>query len=410
MPTTNTPSRYGSVAKSFHWLTALLVLSLIPFGQYATYLAHQIADGASDPALVARTTFLFSMHKTVGLAVFFVALLRILWALSQPKPGLLNGHHKAEAWAAETVHWLLYGSLVIVPLSGWVHHAATTGFAPIWWPFGQSLPFVPKDAQVAQWATVVHYLFQWVLTGAVALHIAGALKHHVFDQDATLRRMLPGQGEAQPSQEQPGHVLPFVTALIIWGAVLLGAAGMGWFSKPHQEVAQETSSTSEVVQDTAGNWAVQSGNLSITVVQMGSDITGQFADWTADISYDETPDADGVYGQVTVDVRIPSLTLGSVTDQATGNAYLDAAAHPNAVFTADLFEDAGQKMARGTLTIKDQSVPVELPFTLEITDDTAVASGQMQVNRLDFNIGEPGEGSVAFAVQIGFALEATRRD
>lgn len=410
MPAHNSASRYGWVAKSFHWLTALLILSLIPAGQYATYLAHQIADGASDPALIARTTFLFSMHKTFGVAVFFVALARIIWALSQPKPGLLNGQHRAEAWAAETVHWLLYGSLVIVPLTGWVHHAATTGFAPIWWPFGQSLPFVPKDEGVAKIATILHYLFQWVLTAAVALHILGALKHHVIDKDATLRRMLPGGGEAQPSEAQPGHVLPFVTALFVWGAVVIGAAGMGWFAKPHQEVAAESSSITETAAEPAGNWTVQDGNLSISVVQNGSDITGQFADWSADITYDEAPNADGIYGSVTVDVRIPSLTLGSVTGQATGEAYLDAANHPTAVFAADLIEEDGQKIARGTLTIKDQSVPVDLPFALNIEGDTATASGQMEVNRVDFGIGEPGEGSVAFAVQIAFELTATRAE
>ena len=128
MPTNNSASTYGSVTKTFHWLTALLILSNIPLGLIASDLAHEVQIAPTE-TLVNRATFLFSLHKTIGVTIFFVALARIAWAISQPKPGLLNGDKWAEAWAAETVHWLLYGSLVMVPLSGWVHHAATTGFA-----------------------------------------------------------------------------------------------------------------------------------------------------------------------------------------------------------------------------------------------------------------------------------------
>ncbi|MEM9844950.1 MAG: cytochrome b/b6 domain-containing protein, partial [Pseudomonadota bacterium] len=143
----NTQTRYGAVTKTFHWLTALLILSAIPLGFVANDIAHAIKnpDIATSDADITRAALLFSLHKTIGVASFFVALGRIAWAMSQPKPGLLNGDKKLESYAAETVHWLLYGSLLLAPLSGWVHHAATTGFAPIWWPFGQSLPFIPKN-------------------------------------------------------------------------------------------------------------------------------------------------------------------------------------------------------------------------------------------------------------------------
>ena len=423
MPAHNSPSRYGSVAKMFHWLTALLILSLIPLGQYATYLADMIrlADGAPDQGLVSRTVFLFSLHKTLGVAVFFVALLRILWAVSQRKPGLLNGDNRPEALAAETVHYLLYGSLVIVPLTGWVHHAATTGFAPIWLPFGQSLPFVAKDEALAELSTTLHYIFQWVLVGAVALHVAGAFKHHLIDKDATLRRMLPGDIEGQPSDAQPGHIVPLVGALGIWALVLVGASSLGWFSgeahshdhdhtHEHSQGVTDTSSSSMSTTGTSGQggWIVDTGTLSLRVIQMGSEVVGSFADWSADISYEDAPDTTGKHGGVTVTVAIASLEMGSVSDQAKGAEYLDAAAFPKAVFKADLIEEGGQMLARGTLTLKGQSMPLDLPFTLDIQDDTAQAEGQIEVNRLDFAIGEPGEGTVAFGVSIGFDLTATR--
>jgi cytochrome b561 len=398
----NTATSYGSVTKTFHWLIALGILLALPLGYFANDLAHAVQnpDIATSDAQVARAALLFSLHKTIGLTVFFVALARILWALTQTKPGLLNGDTAVESRLAQTVHWLLYGSLVAVPLSGWIHHASTTGFAPIWWPFGQSLPFVPKDDAVAQVTATLHFVLQWVLVGALGLHIAGALKHHVIDGDATLRRMLPGNTAAEPTARQPGHGLPLLGALVVWAVVLGGAYGLGWFKL---DAAQAPSRTLASVES---DWRVQDGTLEITVIQMGSEVTGSFADWTAQISYDAA--ADNPNGDVTVTVAIPSLTLGSVTDQAMSAEYFNAEAHPTARFDADIVQEDGGHIARGTLTIKDQSTPVELPFDLTIEDDTAQASGGLTVDRRTFGIGGESTDSLGASVDIRFDLTATR--
>ncbi|MET4104011.1 cytochrome b561/polyisoprenoid-binding protein YceI [Roseovarius sp. MBR-78] len=403
MPITSSATTYGAVTKAFHWLTALLILANLPLGWFAAEMAEAIAATGGSEAQVARAALLFSIHKTTGVAVFFVALLRILWALSQTKPGLLNGDRPLEAWAAECVHWLLYGSLVAVPLSGWVHHAATTGFAPIWWPFGQNLPFVPKSEALSEIAATLHFVFILVLAGALAAHVAGALKHHLIDGDATLRRMLPGGGAAQPTARQPGHALPLVAALVIWAAVLGGAGALGWFAKP-------VAGTGPALAAVQSDWTVQEGSLAITVRQMGSEVTGSFADWTADIAYSEQPGAGGRHGTVEVVMAIPSLTLGSVTSQAMGRDFFNAEEHPTATFKADLLAQAGGHVARGTLTIKGQSVPVEMPFALAIEGDTARASGGMAVDRRDFAIGMGTQdaGQLGFEVGISFDLVAQR--
>ena len=78
MPAQNAPTRYGSVARSLHWLTALLILSAIGLGLYAEDLPYDTAETLAAKAQI------FSIHKTIGVAAFFVALARILWALSQP--------------------------------------------------------------------------------------------------------------------------------------------------------------------------------------------------------------------------------------------------------------------------------------------------------------------------------------
>ncbi|NIZ13298.1 cytochrome b/b6 domain-containing protein [Phaeobacter sp. HF9A] len=406
----NTFQSYGSVAKTFHWLTALLILSAFPIGYFAHELAHHIQspefDGSQDT--INRATFLFSLHKTIGVAVFFTAVLRILWALSQKKPGLLHPERKLEAWAAETAHWLLYGAMVIVPLTGWIHHAATDGFAPIWWPFGQNLPLVPKSELISELFSTLHYYAMLLLGATILAHVAGALKHHVIDKDSTLLRMAPGQRALPQPPAQQHSALPFVSALVIWG-VVIGASS--WFFVASQNLAQSAPSLARQSQSAEGSgWGVQDGSLGLEIVQMGSSVSGSFADWSANINFEE-PSAPGPAGDVTVTIAIPSLQLGTVSDQAMGADYFDAASYPTAVFAADLVQiEADQYEARGTLTIRDQTVPTTLPFTLELDGDTAKMNGRVTVNRMDFNVGAAtkDESTLGYSVDIAVQLTAKR--
>ncbi|MEM8653632.1 MAG: cytochrome b/b6 domain-containing protein [Pseudomonadota bacterium] len=404
MALANTADRYGSLSKTFHWLTALLILTLMPLGLIANDMAYQIKTGAETAdSFVARTAWLFSLHKTLGVAVFFVALLRILWALSQPKPGLLHPDRKVESLAAETVHWLLYGSLVLVPLSGWIHHAAASGFAPIWWPFGQGLPLVPKSEAVAGAMGGAHWVLTKVLGIAVLLHVAGALKHHLIDKDATLRRMWFGQTEVPATTPEHKHLVPITAALALWALALSGGAALGVYA-PHTDAVAAAE-----LEEVQSDWQVQEGTLGIVVTQLGSEVEGQFADWTAAISFDETVE-NGVAGTVEVTVSIGSLTLGSVTDQAMGPDFFNAADFPTATYVADIVPITDGYEAQGTLTIKDQSMPITLPFGLSIDGDTASMTGGLTLDRRSFNIGETmaDESSLKFAVDVNVSLTATR--
>jgi cytochrome b561/polyisoprenoid-binding protein YceI len=397
MPRSNTTTRYGSVAKTFHWLTALLILSALVLGFVAYRAPYE------DSAQLAFKATLFSLHKTVGLAAFFTALLRILWAFTQPRPKLLNGDHGLEAWAAETAHWVLYGSMVLVPLTGWMHHAATTGFAPIWWPFGQSLFFVPKDPTVAAVLGGAHFLFMVVLVLTLLAHIGGALKHFVIDRDKTLQRMLPGTPDLpEPPADQPGHLRPALTALAVWAVALVIGANAGLFAA---EERSEIAALAEV----SSEWQVQSGTLDFAVQQFGAEVTGTFADWTADIAFNEEL-SDGKHGTVTVTIAIGSLTLGSVTDQALGADYLNATAFPTATYVADLLPADTGYLAKGELTINGHAAPIDLPFELALDGDTADMTGTVSLDRRAFHVGDDmtDESSLGFGVDVKVALTATR--
>jgi len=242
-----------------------------------------------------------------------------------------------------------------------------------------------------------------VLAAAITAHVAGALKHHLLDGDATLRRMLPGRMDAIPTANQPNHALPLVAALAIWLGAVGGATWLGWFG------AAETSSPATLAA-VESDWQVESGQLQVTVQQLGSAVTGSFADWTANIAYSESPDDAGQHGTVEVTVGIASLSLGSVTQQAMGTDFFNTSEFPTARFAADLMATESGPVARGTLTIRDQSVPVEMPFDLTITGDTAIAQGTLTLDRRNFNVGNgvKDEKSLGFGVDVSFDLTATR--
>lgn len=399
----NTSSHYGSVTKTFHWITALLILALIPLGIIANDLPYDTSEA------LTRKAFLFSLHKTLGVTVFFVALARIAWALSQPKPALLNSEKKAESFLAELVHWLLYGSLVIVPLSGWVHHAATEGFAPIWWPLGQNLPFIPKSEGLADLSAGLHIVFERVLAGSIILHFVGAMKHHFIDKDATLKRMLPGKPDLGAlAQAHQSTALPIVAALAVWAAALVIGTSLGVFGHGDHDHADAVDH-STAIETLASDWVVQEGTLDITVHQLGSDVSGRFADWSASISFD--PDiAEGDAGDVEVQIAIGSLTLGSVTADAMTADFFDAANFPTATITGDVMVQDGAHTLEGDITIKGTTAPLSLPFDLALDGDLATVSGQTTLDRRDFKVGATmtDESTVKFPVIVDLALTAQR--
>ena len=391
MPISNSNQYYGEVTKIFHWFTAILVIAIIPLGLAANNAPFETSEELSNKA------WLFSAHKTLGVAIFFVALLRILWALTQTKPGPLHPDRKAETLLAEIVHWLPYGSLVLVPLSGWIHHAATTGFAPIWWPFGQNLPLVPKDAGIAEAFANLHWIWTKIMAAAILLHVVGALKHQFIDKDTTLRRMWFGTAPAaSETQHHSGLLAPIAAAVIIIGT---GALAIATFAETHE------STRLPALAEVSSDWVVDEGAIGITVTQFGSKVSGSFSDWTSNIVFDRETGLGSVETQIAID----SLSLGSVTSQAKGGDFLDSTIHTTGVFQAEITPAGENFVATGTLTLKNQTVPVELPFSLSFERDTAFMSGSTTVDRLSFNVGQsmPDESNLRFNVEIQIQLTAT---
>lgn len=382
---TNTSTSYGSVARGLHWLTALIILSNIALGLWAERIPLE---------QMALKVQVFSLHKTLGIAALVVALARIAWALSQTRPAPVHPERRLETLLAEAVHWTLYGSMVLVPVTGWIEHAATDGFAPILWPLGQGLPLVPKSPALATVMAEVHHVFAFLLIGSVVLHVAGAVKHAVIDRDGVLGRMTRGLPAGRGIVAR--HALPALVAVAVFGA---GAAYA-------LATAPRETAPAAVLEQAASEWRVTEGDLGFAVRQMGSTVEGGFSDWTAAIDFDPETGA----GAVTVTINMDSVTIGTVTDQAKGAAFFDVAAHPTAVFEGTIRPEGEGYVAEGPLRLRDRTMPVTLPFRLTITDGVAQMQGQAVMDRRDWQVGADyaDESTVGFQVDLTVALTATR--
>ncbi len=177
----NTPERFGVVAKSFHWGVALFIITLLCVGLYMT-------DLAPSP----QKFQIYGLHKAFGITVLLLACLRLGWKLGGVKPRALSSHAKWERALAHLTHGFLYVAMLGMPLSGWAMSSAANYPVSVFGLF--TLPnIVPADESTVDAMKAVHGVLAWGLIGAIGLHAAGALKHHIIDKDITLRRMLPGK-------------------------------------------------------------------------------------------------------------------------------------------------------------------------------------------------------------------------
>lgn len=175
----NTNEQYGGVAKSFHWVIALLVIGMLCVGLYMTGLD-----------LSPQKLQIYGLHKSVGITILVLVSMRLLWRLMNAHPIALPNHQKWEKVLAKVIHGLLYVALFLMPLSGWIMSSAKGFSVSVFGLF--TLPdLVRPSEELAKNAVQVHEIIAYTMIVMIGLHFAGAMKHHVIDRDSTLRRMLP---------------------------------------------------------------------------------------------------------------------------------------------------------------------------------------------------------------------------
>lgn len=192
-------TRYTSVAIVLHWTLAILILGMIPVGWW-------MSDAVLDPAFRAKAGQAFQLHKSVGFTILGLSVLRLIWRLTHKAPSLPQAMPAWEKNVVRLTHWLFYFLMIALPVTGWIYVSAGYSvtferFFPVasnW--FG--LVEVPHIAPVATRseesrkaigtaAMNVHSKLAWGVLVLGGLHVAAALKHHLFNRDDVLTRMVP---------------------------------------------------------------------------------------------------------------------------------------------------------------------------------------------------------------------------
>jgi len=180
------PQRYTGPAIVLHWLIAALVTVNLTIGCLFTYLPKSDLRPAID------------LHKSFGLTILGLAILRVLWRLTHTPPPI-PPYTTWERRAANAVHTILYVLMFLLPISGWMHDSAWKGTAGHPMKLFFVIPFYRIGAiehldpiTKEYWhATLlqIHAAFAYILAIAVVMHIAGALKHQFLDEAPEVQRM-----------------------------------------------------------------------------------------------------------------------------------------------------------------------------------------------------------------------------
>jgi cytochrome b561 len=168
------------MAQFLHWAIVVLLAIQVPLGM----IANELPAGLDRLVLMSR-------HKSLGITILALALIRLAWRwFDRPPPP--PPMPRWQAIAARVNHWALYALLFALPITGWLTSSAAN--RPVSWFGLVQLPdFVAPDAGLKEAFEEAHEVLVVLLLTLVVLHVAAALKHQFFDRDGLLFRMLPGR-------------------------------------------------------------------------------------------------------------------------------------------------------------------------------------------------------------------------
>lgn len=184
MPDAEWP-KYSGTQRALHWLTALLVLPTLAAGLMLWWLGY---EGTVATFGQATTNMIYKYHKTFGVIILALMVVRIIVKMRSEKPPYANPLSDFERIASNSVHGLLYVALIAQPALGWLATGAS-GF-PVEF-FGWNLPpLIGKDKELGATLYQLHGLVGFALVLLIGAHIGGAMMHGVIKRDGVLQRML----------------------------------------------------------------------------------------------------------------------------------------------------------------------------------------------------------------------------
>jgi len=173
----NTETQYGIIARSFHWVLFLMFGFMIVAGN----LLEEMPKGAEKIQAAG-------VHKSLGLLVLLLVLLRLIWRFSNITPKDPEGTPAIQTLVANAMHWVLYVLMFAQPLVG-ILMSQAAGYQVSFFGLATLPVILNKDPSLADFLHGAHGTIWILLLLMVIIHAAGALYHHFVVKDDVLRRM-----------------------------------------------------------------------------------------------------------------------------------------------------------------------------------------------------------------------------
>ncbi|MBO9580676.1 MAG: YceI family protein [Sphingobium sp.] len=400
--------RYSLGAIVLHWVLALA-------------LAFQLSLGMGLDDLGRSGFAQFQLHKSIGIAILVLSLLRLIWRLAHKRPDALEGGFNG--FLAKAVHAGLYLFMIGAPLTGWLLVSTETVKVPTLLFGTVPWPHLPAPHSVNGFAHLSHAVLGWLGMALILLHVAGAVRHQWLLRDNLMARMAPARG------------LWLLLALLLPVGWALGVMEIKKAGPPQTEAETPVAAVAEPIAPAAPApapagepsnaavaapethaappaWTVKpGGTLAFSVTNGADKVRGRFGKWSGDIVFDpDRPEG----ARIAIQVDLGSASVGDPTQDAmlASADFLDAATHPRATYrsTSIRMVAPNRYAAKGMLSLRGKSRPQDVVFTLSGTGLSRHVEGSAVINRAGFEIGT-GEAAAALAptVQLTFSFDATGR-
>jgi cytochrome b561 len=175
-----TRDRYTSIAIALHWLIALLLLGQFVFG----LMLDDIPRGTPERGIYVN------LHKSTGILIGLLILLRIVWRLTHAPPALPDTMPAWQQRAARYSHAALYLCMVMLPLSGYLA-SNFSKYGIKFFNVVQLPPWGPNDKTLYTVFNQTHHVTALLLAVFVGVHVLAVAKHMLIDHDGLLLRMWP---------------------------------------------------------------------------------------------------------------------------------------------------------------------------------------------------------------------------
>ena len=417
--------RYTDVARVLHWaIAALIVCQFVLANAFES--AEEAGQRLGQLALLAN-------HKSVGMTVLMLAVLRLGWRLTHRPPALPASMAGWQVLASKATHVAIYGLIFLIPLTGWLQSSAKA-YSVSWFNLFAFPDLVGKSERIEGLTHELHEIGAKLLVALVIVHVLAALKHHFLDKDGVLKAMatpmgwglfavilggsavtltqVPGTSAAttqtapatpaatpEPSAAAarpsgPADAMPNDDAEASTAAPMEAetpALSIAGVTDDAAAAAPDAAAPSAVTDAPAppALWKLDAANSHIrfTAEQAGAPFTGTWPNWEADIRFDA---ARPERSSAVVTIRVGTVDTDDRDRDETmkGAEWFASATYPTAIFKTERIERADTGfVATATLTIKGEPRPVTFTFDVEETDGATVLTGTARLDRLALGLG-----------------------